>query len=385
MRMFKLKKHYIMAPGPTPVPVDVLLAGAKETIHHRTPQFLEIMEKTLDEARYLFQTSNRVYAFVSSGTGAMEAAVTNLVNPGEKAIVVVSGKFGERWKEICEAYGINVVEIAIEWGEAVTPEQIEKAMKEHPDARVIFTTHSETSTGTVIDLQAIAQITKNTDRVLVTDEVSGLLAEPLKMDEWGVDVVVAGSQKGIMMPPGLAFITLSKKAWEIVKNNKCPRYYFDLRYYEENYPDNPWTPAVNMIYMLNQSIKMLKEEGIENIWERHRILGEATRNAVKALGLELFSKRPGNVCTAVKVPAGLDGKKITKIMRDKYGVTIAGGQGKISNTIFRIAHLGYVSLFDTIAAISALEFTLHELGYPVRFGEGVKAAMETFHKEGVAG
>ncbi len=385
MQMFKLKKHYIMAPGPTPVPVDVLLAGAKETIHHRTPQFLEIMEKTLDEARYLFQTSNRVYVFVSSGTGAMEAAVTNLLNPGEKAIVVVAGKFGERWKEICEAYGINVVEIALEWGEAVTPEQIEKAMREHPDAKVIFTTHSETSTGTVIDLQAIAQLTKDTDKVLVTDEISGLLAEPLKMDEWGVDVVVAGSQKGIMMPPGLAFITLSKKAWELVEKNKCPKYYFDLKYYEENYPDNPWTPAVNMIYMLNQSVKMLKEEGIENVWERHRILGEATRNAVKALGLELFSKRPGNVCTAVKVPAGLEAKKITKIMRDKYGVTIAGGQGKISNSIFRIAHLGYVSLFDTIAAISALEFTLHELGYPVKFGEGVKAAMETFHREGVAG
>ncbi|MCS7174365.1 pyridoxal-phosphate-dependent aminotransferase family protein [Pseudothermotoga sp.] len=383
--MIKLKKHYIMAPGPTPVPVDVLLAGAKETIHHRTPQFLEIMEKTLDEARYLFQTSNRVYAFVSSGTGAMEAAVTNLLNPGEKAIVVVAGKFGERWKEICESYGIEVIEIALEWGDAVTPEQIEKAMKEHPDAKVILTTHSETSTGTVIDLQAIAKLTKNTDRVLVTDEISGLLAEPLKMDEWGVDVVVAGSQKGIMMPPGLAFITLSEKAWERVKNNKCPKYYFDLRYYEENYPDNPWTPAVNMIYMLNQSIKMLKEEGIENVWERHRILGEATRNAIKALGLELFSRRPGNVCTAVKVPSGLESKKITKIMRDKYGVTIAGGQGKITNTIFRIAHLGYVSIFDTIAAISALEFTLHELGYPVKFGEGVKAAMETFHREGVAG
>ncbi len=380
-----LKKNYIMAPGPTPVPTDVLLAGAKETIHHRTPQFLKIIEETLDEARYLFQTSNRVYVFVSSGTGAMEAAVTNLVNPGEKAIVVVAGKFGERWKEICQAYGINVVEIALEWGEAVTPEQIERAMKEHPDAKVIFTTHSETSTGTVIDLEAIARLTRDTDRILVTDEVSGLLAEPLKMDEWGVDVVVSGSQKGIMMPPGLGFITLSKKAWELVLKNKCPKYYFDLRYYDENYPDNPWTPAVNMIYMLNQSIKMLKEEGIENVWNRHRILGEATRNAVKALGLELFSKRPGNVTTAITSPQGIDPKKVTKIMRDKYGVTIAGGQEHLASKIFRIAHLGYVSIFDTITAISALEFTLHELGYPVQFGKGVAAAMEVFHREGVAG
>ncbi len=380
-----LKKNYIMAPGPTPVPIDVLLAGAKETIHHRTPQFLKIIEQTLDEAKYLFQTSNRVYVFVSSGTGAMEAAVTNLVNPGEKAIVVVAGKFGERWKEICQAYGINVVEIALEWGDCVTPEHIEKAMKEHPDAKVIFTTHSETSTGTVIDLEAIAKLTKNTDKVLVTDEVSGLLAEPLKMDEWGVDVVVSGSQKGIMMPPGLGFITLSKKAWELVVKNKCPKYYYDLRYYDENYPDNPWTPAVNMIYMLNQSIKMIKEEGIENVWNRHRILGEATRSAVKALGLQLFSKRPGNVTTAILTPQGIDPKKVTKIMRDKYGVTIAGGQEHLASKIFRIAHLGYVSMFDTITAISALEFTLHELGYPVQFGKGVAAAMEVFNREGVAG
>ncbi|AEH51876.1 pyridoxal-phosphate-dependent aminotransferase family protein [Pseudothermotoga thermarum] len=380
-----LRKNFIMAPGPTPVPPEVLLAGAKETIHHRTPQFLKIIEQTLEEAKYLFQTSNRVYVFVSSGTGAMEAAVTNLVNPGEKAIVVVSGKFGERWKEICQAYGINVVEIALEWGEAVTPEQIEKALKEHPDAKVIFTTHSETSTGTVIDLEAIAKLTKDTDKILVTDAVSSLVAEPLKMDEWGVDVVVSGSQKGVMMPPGLAFIVLNKKAWEVVLKNKCPKYYFDLRYYDENYPDNPWTPAVNMIYMLNQSIKMIKEEGIENIWNRHRILGEATRSAVKALGLELFSKRPGNVVTAVTAPQGIDPKKVTKIMRDKYGVTIAGGQEHLANKIFRIAHLGYVSIFDTITAISALEFTLHELGYPVTFGKGVAAAMEVFNREGVAG
>ena len=184
-----IKKNYIMAPGPTPVPSNILLAGAKETIHHRTPQFVSLMQETLDGAKYLFQTQNRVYTFVSSGTGAMEAAVTNLLNPGEKAIVVVAGKFGERWKEICLAYNINVVEIALEWGSAVTPEHIEKAMKEHPDARVVLTTHSETSTGTVIDLESIAKSVKDSGRILVTDAISSLLAEPLKMDEWGVDVV----------------------------------------------------------------------------------------------------------------------------------------------------------------------------------------------------
>lgn len=380
-----IKKNYIMAPGPTPVPSDILLAGAKETIHHRTPQFVSLMQETLDGAKYLFQTQNRVYTFVSSGTGAMEAAVTNLLNPGEKAIVVTAGKFGERWKEICLAYNINVVEIALEWGSAVTPEHIEKAMKEHPDARVVLTTHSETSTGTVIDLESIAKSVKDSGRILVTDAISSLLAEPLKMDEWGVDVVVSGSQKGVMLPPGLGFLVINEEAWQLVEKSSSSGYYFNLKRYAKGYPDNPWTPAVNMIYMLKESVKMIKEEGIENIWNRHRILAEATRSAVKALNLELLSKRPGNVTTAVRVPEGIDGKKLTKIMRDKYGVTIAGGQSHLKGKIFRIAHLGYMTMFDTITALSALEFTLNELGYKVDFGTSIKAAMEVFKKEGVAG
>jgi len=380
-----IKKNYIMAPGPTPVPFNILLAGARETIHHRTPQFVSLMQETLDGAKYLFQTQNRVYTFVSSGTGAMEAAVTNLLNPGEKAIVVVAGKFGERWKEICLAYNINVVEISLEWGSAVTPEHIEKAMKEHPDARVVLTTHSETSTGTVIDLESIAKSVRDSGRILVTDAISSLLAEPLKMDEWGVDVVVSGSQKGVMLPPGLGFLVINEKAWQLVEKNSSSGYYFNLKHYAKGYPDNPWTPAVNMIYMLKESVNMIKEEGIENIWNRHRILAEATRSAVKALSLELLSERPGNVTTAVKVPESVDGKKLTKIMRDKYGVTIAGGQSHLKGKIFRIAHLGYMTMFDTITALSALEFTLNELGYKVDFGTSVKAAMEVFKKEGVAG
>ncbi|ACB09773.1 serine-pyruvate aminotransferase [Thermotoga sp. RQ2] len=376
-----LKKHYIMAPGPTPVPNDILTEGAKETIHHRTPQFVSIMEETLESAKYVFQTKHNVYAFASTGTGAMEAAVANLVSPGDKVIVVVAGKFGERWKELCQAYGADIVEIALEWGDAVTPEQIEEALNKNPDAKVVFTTYSETSTGTVIDLEGIARVTKEKDVVLVTDAVSALGAEPLKMDEWGVDVVVTGSQKGLMLPPGLALISLNDKAWGLVEKSRSPRYYFDLRAYRKSYPDNPYTPAVNMIYMLRKALQMIKEEGIENVWERHRILGDATRAAVKALGLELLSKRPGNVVTAVKVPESIDGKQIPKIMRDKYGVTIAGGQAKLKGKIFRIAHLGYMSPFDTITAISALEFTLKELGYEFELGVGVKAAEAVFAKE----
>ncbi|QTA37806.1 alanine--glyoxylate aminotransferase family protein [Thermosipho ferrireducens] len=376
-----IKKNYLLSPGPTPVPFDVLLEGARETIHHRTPQFVSILEETLEEAKYLFQTKNNVFAFLSSGTGALEAAVANLLSPGDKAIIVEAGKFGERWREIAEAYNVNVVSIKLEWGEAVTPEQIKKAIEDNPDAKVVFTTYSETSTGTVIDLEGIAKVTRNTDVVLVTDAVSALLAEPLKTDEWGIDVVVTGSQKGLMLPPGLALITLNEKAWKLVEQSKNSKYYFNLKAYRKSYPDNPWTPGVNLIYMLRKAIKLVKDEGIENIWERHRVLADATRSAVKALGLELFSKRPGNVATAVKVPEGIDGKKLTKIMRDKYGVTIAGGQAHVKGKIFRISTLGYLSIFDTITGIAALEFVLNELGYKVEFGKGVKAAQEVLFKE----
>ncbi|SHH32414.1 L-aspartate aminotransferase apoenzyme [Thermosipho atlanticus DSM 15807] len=376
-----IKKNYLLAPGPTPVPSDILLEGAKETIHHRTPQFVSILEETLEGLKYLFQTENRVFTLLSSGTGALEAAVSNLLNPGDKAIIVEAGKFGERWREIAEAYNINIVSLKLEWGEAVTPEQIKEAIEKHPDAKAVFTTYSETSTGTVIDLEGIAKITRDTDVVLVTDAVSALLAEPLKMDEWGIDVVVSGSQKGVMLPPGLAFIALNEKAWKLVENSNNSRYYFNLKAYNKKYPDNPWTPGVNLIYMLRKAINIIKNEGIENVWKRHKMLADATRAAVQALGLELFSKRPGNVATAVKVPEGVDGKKLTKIMRDKYGVTIAGGQEHLKGKIFRISTLGYLSIFDTIIGISALEFTLNELGYKVEFGKGVKAAQEVLYKE----
>ncbi|MDK2886197.1 MAG: serine---pyruvate transaminase [Thermosipho sp. (in: thermotogales)] len=376
-----IKKNYLLAPGPTPVPSDILLEGAKETIHHRTPQFVSILEETLENLKYLFQTKNRVFTLLSSGTGALEAAVSNLLNPGDKAIIVEAGKFGERWREIAEAFNINVVSLKLEWGEAVTPEQIKDAIEKHPDAKAVFTTYSETSTGTVIDLEGIAKVTRDTNVVLVTDAVSALLAEPLKMDEWGIDVVVSGSQKGVMLPPGLAFIALNEKAWKLVENSNNSRYYFNLKAYNKKYPDNPWTPGVNLIYMLRKAINMIKEEGIENVWKRHKILADATRAAVQAMGLELFSKRPGNVATAVKVPEGVDGNKLTKIMRDKYGVTIAGGQEHLKGKIFRISTLGYLSMFDTIVGISALEFTLNELGYKVEFGTGVKAAQEVLFKE----
>ena len=231
----------------------------------------------------------------------------------------------------------------------------------------------------MIDLEGIAKVVKETDAVLVTDAVSSLLAEPLKMDEWGIDVVVSGSQKGVMLPPGIGFIAVgSEKAWKLIESSKSPKYYFDLKTYKKKYPENPYTPAVNMIYMLKKAVEMIKEETIEKVWERHALLGEATRKAVKALGFELLSKRPGNVVTAVKLPADIDGNKITKIMRDKYGVTIAGGQAHLKGKIIRISHLGYLSPFDTLTAFSALELTLKELGYKFELGVSLKTLQEYF-------
>ncbi len=377
--MHFMKKYYLVAPGPTPVPYDVLLEGAKEVLHHRTPQFINLMEETMEGTKYLFQTSGQVYAFVSSGTGAMEAAVENLLSPGDRVIVVVAGKFGERWLDILKAFGMKPITLELEWGEAVSPEQIKDALEKNPDVKAVFTTHSETSTGTVIDLEGIAKVVKEAGTVLVTDAVSSLLAEPLKMDEWGVDVVVSGSQKGVMLPPGLGFIAVgSEKAWKLIEESKSPKYYFDLKAYRGKYPENPYTPAVNMVYMLKKSVEMIKEETIEKVWERHAFLGEATRRAVKSLGLELLSKRPGNVVTAVKLPPSIDGNKLTKIMRDKYGVTIAGGQAHLKGKIIRIAHLGYLSPFDTLAVFSSLELALKELGYKFELGASLKTLQEYF-------
>lgn len=378
-----LKKNYLMTPGPTPVPIDILLEGAKDTIHHRTPQYLEIQNEALENLKYLFQTNNPVYTIASSGTGAMEAAVANLLSRGDKAIAVNGGKFGERWCELCEAYGAELVELDVEWGKYVRAEEIKEVLDKNPDTKAIFTTLCETSTGVVNPIKEIADVVKDTDALLVVDAISGLLAEPLKMDEWNIDVVVCGVQKGFMMPPGLAMIALNDKAMKVVEKSENARYYFDMRSYKKNYPDSPFTPPVNLIYQLVKSTNMLKEEGIENVWERHRIMAEATRAGIKALNLELFAEKPSNAITAIKVPAGVNAEKLIKFLRDDWGVVFTGGQSQLKGKIIRIAHLGYMSKFDIITAISALEMSLNKFGFKVELGKGVIASEEIFVNEGV--
>jgi len=378
-----IRKNYLMAPGPTPVPIDILLEGAKDTIHHRTPQYLKIQEKAIEGCKYLFQTENPVFILSSSGTGAMEAAVSNLVSKDDKIIVVNSGKFGERWLKLCKTFGGNVIEIKKDWGTAVTPEEIKETLDKNPDVKAVFTTLNETSTGGKHPIKEIAAVVKETSAVLVVDAISGLLALPLKMDEWGVDVVVTGVQKGFMMPPGIALISMSPKAMELVNKCTTPRFYFDLKAYAKNFPDSPYTPPVNLVYQLSKAVEMLKEEGIENIWERHRIMADATRAGVEALGLKFFAKDAGDVLTSVWVPEGIDGGKLVKYLRDEMGITVAGGQDHVKGKIMRIAHLGYMSQFDIIIVMSGLEMALNKFGYKTELGAGVKAVEEVLMREGV--
>jgi aspartate aminotransferase-like enzyme len=378
-----MRKNYLLTPGPTPLPPEVCEALACPIIHHRTPQFQTILKQASEGLKYVFQTKNDVLILASSGTGAMEAAVINFLSPGDTALTIQGGKFGERWTELCKAYNINSEIIDVEWGKAVHPLEIEKRLKSNPKIKAVFVTLCETSTGVVNDIEAIGKVIKDKDAILVVDAISGLGAIDLKTDAWFCDVVVSGSQKGLMLPPGLGFISISPKAWKLAQAATCPKYYFDLIKAKEaiDKTDTPFTPAISLIVALNESLKMMREDGLENIYLRHKKMADATRQAVRALGLELFAATAASdVVTAIKVPQGLDGEKLVKTMRDTYGVTIAGGQEELKGKVFRIAHMGYIEEFDIITGISCLEKVLHQMGYKFQLGAGVKAAEEVFLK-----
>jgi aspartate aminotransferase-like enzyme len=377
-----MPKKYLLTPGPTPVPSEALLAMARPIIHHRTSQFRKIFEQVNNDLKYIFNTKNDVITFTSSGTGAMEASVSCLLSPGDKAITIEGGKFGERFGLICKAYGIDNIPIKVEYGKTVKPAQIEAELKKSPDIKAVYTTLCETSTGVLSDIKAIGEVVAKTGAVLVVDVISGLGASEYNPDQWKVDVTVGGSQKGLMLPPGLAFISLSKKAWGLVEQSKCPKYYFDLKAAKKSVEknDTPWTPAVTLVLGLRESLKLMKEEGLDNILTRHKRLAQATRKAVEAIGLEIFSEAPADAVTAVKVPSGVDGVKLVNTMRDEYGVSVAGGQGELKGKIFRIAHLGFMEKFDVITGISCLEIVLSKMGYKFQLGSGIKAAEEEFVK-----
>ncbi|MBL7069886.1 MAG: alanine--glyoxylate aminotransferase family protein [Candidatus Omnitrophica bacterium] len=376
-----MKKKYLLTPGPTPLPPEVLLSQAQPIIHHRTPDFQEIFKEVCEGLKVIFQTANDCFVLTSSGTGAMEAAVVNLASKGDTVLTVQGGKFGERWAEIAKAYGINAEVIDVEWGQAVDPKEIEKKLKANPKIKAVFTTLCETSTGVTTDIQAIGKIAKGAQAALVVDAISGLGAIDMKTDAWGVDICVSGSQKGLMLPPGLAFMSVSKKAWGIIDGNKAAAYYFNLKAAKKALDkfDTAFTPAITLVIALKEALKIMRKDGLENIFTRHKRLAVATRTAMKALGLELLSvDAASDAVTAVRVPEGIDGEKLVKTMRDQYGVTIAGGQAQLKGKIFRIAHMGFIEELDIIAGICCLEKVLTQMGYKFELGAGVRAAEEVF-------
>lgn len=372
-----MKKYYLLTPGPTPIPSEVALESALPILHHRTSEFGKIFTEVIEGLKYVFQTQGTVLLVTSSGTGAMEASVVNLLSPGDKVLVASSGVFGERWVKILETYGIKPEVIRSEWGKAIDIETVGKKLKTNSEIKAVFTTHTETSTGTVNDLKTLGEIVKKTPTVLVIDSISGLCAQELHTDAWYLDIVVGASQKGLMSAPGLAFVALSEKAWNLVEKAEMPRFYWDFRRMKKSLEDKetPFTPAVTLIVGLRQALEMIKRDTLENIWLRHEKLAVATRAGMQKLNLELFAENPANVVTAVKSPAGLDSGKLVKKLREEYGVSIAGGQQELKGKIFRIAHLGYMNEFDILVGISAIERGLYELGYQhFNFGDGLAAA-----------
>ena len=371
-------KQYLLSPGPTPVPNEVVLAMSETMVHHRTPQFNKIFEEARQGLKTLFGTRNDVLMLASSGTGAMEAAVSNLFSPGDKVLVVNGGKFGERWVNISNAFGLNAVEIKVEWGQAVKVEEVEKQLKAHPDILGVMIQASETSTTALHPVKEIARLTRNGPLLLV-DGVTAVGVLPVPLDEWGLDVLVTGSQKALMLPPGLGFIALNDRAWEKTKKATLPRFYFDLNRERKNQAkgSGAFTPAVSLVFGLRASLKLMAQEGINRVYARHARMARATRAAATALGMTLLAPdSPSPAATGVFLPAGVNADKVLEYLRDHMGVTLAEGQDQLKGKVIRIAHVGYMGAFDVITAVAALEMALRKFGAELRFGQGVAAAEE---------
>jgi aspartate aminotransferase-like enzyme len=374
-------KRRLFTPGPVPVPDRVRLAMAQPIIHHRAADFIPVFQKCKAGLQRVFQTESPVLIFASSGTGAMDAAVSNLLSPGDRALVVRGGKFGERWAEICEAYGVHATCIDVPWGQGVDPAELERALEADPEIRAVYLQASETSTASRHPVREIAEIVhRRDDCLVVVDAITAVGVYDLPMDAWGLDVVLSGSQKAFMLPPGLAFMGLSERARSFMQSSRCSHYYFDLEKELASLPTDQtsWTPAVALLFGLAEALDIiLEQEGLEQTFARTEKLAHATREAMRAIGLELLAPdAPSPACTAVKVPDGIDGQALRKTLRDQLGYTVADGQGPLKGKIFRIAHLGYFDRFDTIACIAAVEMALAAVGYVHKMGEGARTATE---------
>ena len=382
-------KQYLMTAGPTPLPPAVSQVMAEPMLYHRAPAFIEVYARVLDRLKVVFGTRNEVQVFASSGSGAMESAVANLVRAGEPALVASCGKFGERWAELCDAFGARTLHWETEWGRKIDPAELDRRLAEHDGVELVFTTMSETSTGIVNDVRELAEVAHRHGALIAVDAVSAMGAVPLPQDEWGVDVVVSGSQKALMAPPGLGFASANEAALERAAAAPGRRYYLDwgrtVAGQRKDPPDSPFTPAVGLICALDVALGLIEQEGLDAVHERHRLLGRATREAARALELDLLGDADdsSNVVTAIALPESVDGGKVPKLMRDRFGITIAGGQGHLKGRIARIAHCGYFGAFDVVVTIAAFEMTLRELGHELELGAGVAAAQRVFLEAGV--
>ncbi len=375
-------KKYLLSPGPTPVPEKVLLDMAMPMIHHRTSEFSNIFAEVREGLKPIFGTKQDVLMLAGSGTAAMEAAVVNTLNEGDKVLVINAGKFGKRWAEIATAYGLEVLTIDLEWGRSVRPEQVEAKLIAHPEIKAVLIQASETSTTAYHPIEEIAKIVSlRDDTLFIVDGITSVGVYETKMDEWGIDILITGSQKAFMLPPGLALIALSEKAWKFTEKSKLPKFYLNLKKERKSQSDNTtsWTPAVSLIIGLKSVLEIMNKEGLSNVYKRHALCAEATRKGLMAMGFDLLAKDiPSNSATGVVLPEGFDGGKFVKSMREKAGLTFAGGQDHLKGKILRVSHLGYHDFFDTIIALSALEMGFSQFGLKIDLGAGVKAAEEVF-------
>ncbi len=370
-------KQRLLTPGPTQVPEETLLELAKPVVYHRTPESRQVLAEVLQDLQYVFRTQHLIIPLTSSGTGGLEAAVANCLPPGSKAICLVAGRFGERWRNLCKAFGVETVTVSVPYGQAVQPEQLKQALAEHPDAVAVCSTLSETSTGVGHDIAAFGRLVTATPALLFVDAISGLGAMECRTDDWHIDICVTGSQKALMLPPGLAFLSVSDKAWKQIEKNPAPRaFYFDLKKARValQTSDTPYTLAHTLVRALRVSLKHIRAEGIENIWARQARNAAAARAGFQAMGLEMFAARPADGLTVVKVPPGIDGLVLLSKLEKQYGLKLAGGQDHLKGKIIRLAHMGYIDQFDVLTALAGVELVLLEMGYPVEPGRGVAAA-----------
>jgi aspartate aminotransferase-like enzyme len=369
-----------MTPGPTPVPPEVLAALAEPVIHHRGRDFKEIYARCLERLREVCRTEHDVLLFTNSGTGAFESAVANLTSPGDRQLVLSAGNFGERWAAMVRAFGAELVHERLEWGETPEPDDLRRALDD--EVKVVYLVHSETSTGVVADIQALAATAKEAGALVVVDAVSSLGAVPVEPDAWGIDVLVSGSQKALMCPPGLAFCSISPAALEAAGRSTSPRFVLDWERTRKAQAklDAPFTPAVSLVKALDVALGILLDEGLQGAFERHVRLGRACREGAKAMGLELFSPDEDRsaVVTAIRAPDGVDSSEIVSTLRDRFGITIAKGQGDLKEKIFRIGHIGFFDVFDITTALAAVELVLAEAGAEIERGVAVTRALEAF-------